>query len=625
MCGICGFTGSRRDNVLANMNHSILHRGPDESASVCFDEVSLAMRRLAIVDIASGQQPVYSEDKDICVVFNGEIYDFRSHRKFLEERGHRFRSDHSDTEVIVHLYEEFGEEWVTRVNGMLSVALWDAKAKKLLLYRDRLGKKPLYYALCEGRLVFGSEIKSILAFPGISHEPDMAALYSYFGLKNTSAPRTAFAAVRQVMPGSLLAFQDGQISERSYWRVDMSRIRHDLTLEEAAERLLVLLDDAVRLRMDCDAPYGAYLSGGVDSSSVAALMSRYCKQGLKTFCLGYDEPATGQFAGKKNDIDFARLMSHRLQTAHFEHLLSPQEFSDGMPGMIRAFDEPFSGTCSTYFLTPLIRSHVKVALSGDGADELFGSYLAHRIAFPLANLRQLLGKGLTRWVELGTEERDSLKPFDTAEGFAYLLSMCGSSNWSWREQLCVFTTAQRCQLLRPEILECAGRLDQDQPYAEIEKSLTGDCPLNCTLEWDQRELLANQVLPFVDRLSMAFSVEVRSPYLDYRVVEYANSLPGWMKIHQGMTKYVHKQAMASLLPSDMLARPKEGFVQPNYSWMHGPLRDWTLQQMRALPAAWFRQECLAELTAHFLAGEQEYNARIWNLVCFSLWYNQYQR
>lgn len=298
MCGICGFTGSPRDAVLAAMNQEIRHRGPDDEGYARLDGVSFAMKRLSIVDLDSGQQPQFNEDRSICVICNGEIYDYRSHRRVLEQKGHIFCTDHSDTEVIVHLYEEYGEDWVSKVNGMFGVAVWDSRCRTLLLYRDRLGKKPLYYANKNGRLIFGSEIKAVLADPDISREPDYVALFSYFGLKNISAPRSAFAEISQLMPGQMLRFRDGGLSLRNYWKIDMAHVRRDITVNEAADRLLDLLDNAVKLRMDCDVPYGAYLSGGVDSSSVVVLMKRHCKNALKTFCLGYAKSVQEQCIGK---------------------------------------------------------------------------------------------------------------------------------------------------------------------------------------------------------------------------------------------------------------------------------------------------------------------------------------
>lgn len=411
MCGICGFTGPGSRELLTRMNRTLTHRGPDEEGYFQDGRASLAMRRLSIVDLAGGSQPQHNEDQSLWVVFNGELYNFQELREGLQRAGHRFATKRSDTENLVHLYEEFGETWpeAARVNGMFGLALWDARAGKLLLYRDRIGKKPLYYAQVGGDLVFGSEIKAILAHPAVSSELDFASLHHYFSLKNTSAPATAFKAVRQLEPGQYLVWQNGQTRLAPYWRLDFAPAGPAPAPREAADRLAWLLDDAVRLRMQCDAPYGAYLSGGVDSSSVVALMRRHQQTPVKTFCLGYREQAQGQFWGKAQDIHYARLMSQRFGSEHHEHLIGQEEFAESLTQVQRAFDEPFSGTISTFFLSILIRRHVKVALSGDGADELFGSYLSHRLAWPIHHYLAMARDGGT----LREEDFSSLRPFDT--------------------------------------------------------------------------------------------------------------------------------------------------------------------------------------------------------------------
>ncbi|MFQ5953419.1 MAG: asparagine synthase (glutamine-hydrolyzing), partial [Candidatus Omnitrophota bacterium] len=271
MCGIVGFSGPENKSLLKEMNNLIYHRGPDDEGFYSSGLMNLAMRRLSIIDVETGNQPISNEDGTIWVVFNGEIYNYIELRKDLEGK-HRFKTDHSDTEVIVHLYEEYGEDWPQHVNGMFAVAVWDDRAKKLSLYRDRIGKKPLYYALKDSRIIFASEIKSILKHPAVSGDYDFQALYQYFGLKNISAPRTAYGDIKQLLPGHVFSWQEGKASTRPYWKLDFSSSLGDITEDEAAERLLELLEDAVKIRMRCDVPYGAYLSGGVDSSSVVVLM-----------------------------------------------------------------------------------------------------------------------------------------------------------------------------------------------------------------------------------------------------------------------------------------------------------------------------------------------------------------
>jgi len=622
MCGIIGFSGTANMKVMESMNQTIVHRGPDDDGYYADEFMNLGMRRLSIVDLESGKQPICNEDCSIWVVFNGEIYNHLELRKGLEQKGHRFRTHHSDTEVVVHLYEEYGEKWPQKVNGMFGLALWDKKKMKLFLYRDRIGKKPLYYAYKNGGIVFASEIKAILKHPAVSKDLDSRALYQYFGLKNISAPRTAFEDIKQVLPGSFVIWRDGGIETQAYWRLNFSSPLEDITEKEAADHLFELFEDAVKIRMQCDVPFGAYLSGGVDSSSVVAIMGRHHSRKVTTFCLGYEDQPNGQFAGKMQDIYYAREMSRRLGTDHHEFIITADQFAETMPAVLSAFDEPFSGTVSTYFLSILIKEHVKVALSGDGADELFGSYLAHRLAFPIEKYMELTKRvqGPIEWRDLSEEEKLSFRPFDSREAFLFLQSIASSNISAWRNSLSVFNDTEKQQLLTEEFLVSMGNPPPENIYEVLEQGLTAKDTLNKSLEIDQKELLPNQVLPFVDRLSMAHSIEVRVPYLDYRIIEFANRLPGKLKIMNGVVKHVHKLAMERLLQRELAERPKEGFVQPIYSWMHGRLKGWTLEIIEGLPREVFNLRYVRDLINAFRSGNQDVNAKIWNLACFGLWF-----
>lgn len=624
MCGIVGFTGLASPDLLRAMNAAIVHRGPDEDGFFEAPGVNMAMRRLAIVDLSGGQQPVANETDDVHLVFNGEIYNHHALRRELLDSGHCFRTGHSDTETIVHLYEEMGMDWPTRANGMFAVALWDAPRRRLALFRDRLGKKPLYYAVVDRQLVFASEIKCLLLHPAIRRDIDPVALFQYLGLKNTSAPRTIFAGVRQLLAGHLLIWESGQATTRPYWQANFSPLPPP-TEQEAATEIRRLLEDAVRLRVDCDVPYGAYLSGGVDSSSVTALMSRYHNQPVKTFCLGYADDASGQFAGKAQDIYYAREMSRRLATEHFEFIIDAGLFAEKMPEVVRSFDEPFSGTMSTFFLSILMHEQVKVAISGDGADELFASYLPHRLAFPMEALLGFHAQGKTRRENLTPTELALLAPFDEPTQFTFLSRIADARQAVWRDEIGVFPLAERLALLSPEFLAELPEIQRHDPYTELEAVLTaGDDALNRVLEVDQTELLQNQILPFVDRLSMAHSIEVRCPFLDHRLVDYVNHLPGRYKIGGGVNKRILKRAVADLLPPELINRPKEGFVQPIYTWMHGALKDWTLDCLNTLPEGLFQSKPLTDVRQRFLAGDTNVNSKIWNLACLGLWWREYR-
>jgi asparagine synthase (glutamine-hydrolysing) len=609
MCGIVGFTGQPDPRTLRAMCDRLRHRGPDDAGYAEFPEVSLAMRRLAIVDLAGGRQPMANENGDVVVVFNGEIYNHAAMREDLLRRGHRFATGHSDTECVVHAFEEHGEDWpeTCAANGMFGLAVWDARASRLLLYRDRVGKKPLYYAAIPGGLAFASEIKALLVHPEVSRELDYAALYGYFGQKNIAAPHSAYQAIRQVPPGHVLTWSPAQGlgRPRPYWQPDFSPTGQDIDEDRAAARILDLLSDAVRLRMDCDVSYGAYLSGGIDSSSVVALMHRFSSRPVKTFCLGYEDLDGGQAQGKDADLRHAREFASLLGTDHYEHIVSAADFSRELPDALAAMDEPFSGAISTFFLSTFMRRHITVAVSGDGSDELFASYLPQRLAFPLA-----------AWREAGPDPADPQAAF-----LARLAASPGSAQAGWRDALSVFSHEERRELLSPAFLAAAGDAVGQNPFEALARGLTAADPLNAQLEIDQRGLLPDQILPFVDRLSMAHSIEVRCPFLDYRLVDYVNRLPGRVKIKDGLTKAILRRAVAGLLPREMIDRPKEGFVQPVYTWMRGPLRGLMCASMEALPEALFQRRAVKALSDRFLAGEPGLEAKVWNLTCFAIWHS----
>ena len=623
MCGIFGFTGAPNEQALYKMSSAIIHRGPDERGYLTRNNASIGICRLAIVDIKNGKQPISNEKEDTWVAFNGEIYNHVSIRNKLEDKGHHFKTSHSDTEVIVHAYEEYGEYWPekTAANGMFGLAIWNDKDCTLLLYRDRAGKKPLYYFSMDGNIVFASEIKALLEHPDVSIDLDYQSILHYLMFKHVSAPRTAYKKIKQLLPGQYLVWQKGKPLKISrYHSISFTPLRENTFCDtNIANQLFNLIDDAVYLRMQCDVDYGAYLSGGLDSSAVTALMCRHQSSPVKTFSLGYADEIKGQFEGKAQDLHYARVMSKRLGTDHYELIISADDFANSITEVLSAFDEPFSGTISTYFLSTLIKKHVKVALSGDGADELFGSYLAHRIAFPMTLWLEIKKKGKFRWDDLSTEERESLRPFHTKDSFSFLAQLAHSNQAHWREKLAVFTPIDIMMLVNPEVLSTANAADVFNGWHKITSDLTANDALNLVLEADQRDLLPNQVLPFVDRLSMAHSVEVRCPYLDHRIIALANSLSGDLKIRNGVTKYILKKALGKLLPEKLVNRPKEGFVQPIYSWMHGSLKNWILEKLSELPKQLFQQGFLDQLILRFLQDDRKMDAKIWNLTCFSIW------
>ncbi len=614
MCGICGFTGAPDREVLERMANAIVHRGPDEFGYWEGGDLSLGMRRLSIVDVDTGQQPVFNEDGSICVVFNGEIYNHPELRNELLKKGHQFRSHHSDTEVLVHAYEEYGDDFLHKLNGMFAIALWDAKNGRLILARDRAGVKPLYISTVQGKLIFASEIKSILQHHAVGREPDFQALYHYFSFKNIPAPLSAYSDIKQLQPGERLIFSDGKIERALWWQL---QFKEDSSLDEevAAQRIRDLLEDSVKLRMRSDVPFGAYLSGGVDSSSVVAIMSRLGKQQVKTFCLVYED----DFKNKSADRECAKQVSDMYSTDHYEHIISWKEVVDSLDDVLNAFDEPFSGVTSTYFVTRLISKHLKVALSGDGADELFGSYLPHRLAQPL----HYFGSLENRLDRLMPDEQLLLEPY--ADQTEYLREIWSRGDEVQRRaSLNLWNDDAKQTLLSDKMLTLAGKEKTESLIQRIYDEAGTPDALNRALNYDFKTLLPDQVLAFVDRLSMAHSVEVRTPFLDYRLVEYAATIPGNLKIKNGCSKSILKKAVKELLPAEVINRPKEGFVLPIDIWLLGKMRGMvedTLSEERLSHHHLLNAQVVKRILHEHFTKKFNHGPRIWNLMMFQLWWD----
>ena len=618
MCGICGFTGPARGDALQKMSGAITHRGPDEDGFYSDGLINLGMRRLSIIDPATGKQPIHNEDSSLWVVMNGEIYNAPELRADLEAKGHRFYTDHSDTETIVHLYEEYGDDFPHKLNGMFAIALWDKPRRRLVLVRDRMGVKPLFYRPGPGPLLFGSELKALLAHPDCPKELDRAAAYHYFSFKNVPSPRTAFQGIRSLEPGQFLSFQDGKTNLRTWWSPAFVA-EGDADQVEARENILRLLTDAARIRMRSDVPFGAYLSGGVDSSAVVALMVQAAGGPVKTFSLGYEDG----FKHKESDLFHARRVAKALGTEHREYIMSARELREDASEILSAFDQPFSGTISTFFLTKLISKHVKVALSGDGADELFGSYLSHRTAGPISRYGALREKAKAG--RLTGEEAAALQPCDL--GFLErLFESSGGGEAEWRFRLHLFGDEEKRRLLSPALLSGIGRDDSLDLVREAFRAVRARDPLNRVLEMEYRTQFPDQVLAFVDFLSMAHSVEVRSPFLDYRLVEYAAGLPARLKIRDGLVKAVLKDTVRPLLPEGVADRPKEGFVLPIFDWLGGSLKDWPAEVLtpeRLARHGFFKREEVSTLTASLAGGNSGEAGKVWNLMMFQLWWERY--
>jgi len=619
MCGICGFTGKKDEVILKKMTDSLFHRGPDEEGFYFDDKINLGIRRLSIIDLETGHQPIHNEDKTIWMVFNGEIYNFQELRKDLEKIGHNFYTHHSDGEVLVHLYEEYGIDFLSKLNGMFSIALWDKKNEKLILVRDRMGVKPLFYCFIQNILIFASEIKAILLHPLCNLEADYTAISYYFTFKNIPSPFTAFKNIYSLRPAEYLIFFKGKITKHKWWKIDFSKQLYNNDEEFIKKNIIYLLEDAVRLRMICDVPFGAYLSGGIDSSSVVSLMSRYSSKPIKTFSLGYED----ELKNKEADLYYARKISKIYHTEHYEYIMSYKELINDIEDVLTAFDQPFSGTISTYFLTKLIRKHVKVALSGDGSDELFGSYLSHRLAQPMYHFKRLKAK--IKKNRLSPQEKLLFSGFqnDFLKG---LYEKSKGKDYLWRSLLYVFLDEEKEKLFSEKFKHEIKEIDTLKIIKNHFQDLTAKDPLNRILEFEWNTQFPDQVLAFVDFLSMAHSVEIRSPFLDWRLVEFVATIPGELKIKNGIVKYILKQALVPLLPEEIINRPKEGFVLPIFDWMTDKLKDYILSVLskdRLHKHNLFNEEFVFDLIEDYYSGNHKNSAKIWNLVCFQVWWEKY--
>ena len=617
MCGICGFSGPEKKDALKKMMDSLIHRGPDQEGMYSDGSMNLGMRRLSIIDLATGQQPIHNEDRTIWCVVNGEIYNFVLLRKGLEDLGHVFYTNHSDSEVIVHLYEEYGESFVSKLNGMFAIALWDGRNQKLFLFRDRMGVKPLFYTVIGGKLVFASEIQSILVYLEFTPEINYNALYHYFSFKNICAPQTAFKDIFSLLPGETLTFENCKVERKKWWKIQFNE-NHAYEESYVGKNILDLLEDSVRLRMISDVPVGAYLSGGVDSSAVVALMTKFATKPVKTFTLGYKD----DLKNKAADLYFARKVSKFFNTEHYEYIMDSNELLEEINNVTEAFDQPFSGTISTYFLSKLIKQHVKVALSGDGADELFGSYLSHRVAAPMYHYARFGQKTAN---EMTKSQKQLLEPVDI-DYLRTLFEETQGNEAAWRQQLTVFPDESRAALFSSRFKECLTGITAKSYLEDQFSRLTAKNPLNRVLEMEWNTIFPDQVLSFMDLLSMAHSIELRSPFLDYRLVEFAATIPGSMKIKGGNVKHILKKAVEPVLPKGIVERPKEGFVLPVFQWMSVKLEGYCREMLsseKMKKHGLFNQLTVDKLLDSYYGGHSELAAKVWNLVMFQVWWERY--
>ena len=629
MCGITGWAnldprtpppdGARE--LLHSMCERMVHRGPDSEGLMVRSGVGLGMRRLAIIDLVTGEQPTFNEDKSVAVILNGEIYNYRELRQDLEKRGHSFRSQ-SDTEVLPHLYEEHGDAMVEKLNGMFAFALWDSERRRLLLARDRFGEKPLYWGVFDNALLFASEPKVLLAHPAVKTSLNLEALRQYLSFDYVPAPLTIYQGINKLPAAHTLTLENGEIKTQCYWSLSYKTKQPPPSEAEAAELLLELLADSVRMRLVSDVPLGVLLSGGVDSSAIAALAVRASSEAVKTFSISFAESSFDESL-------YARAVAKFLGTDHHEERLSAN-LAANLVGEIGSWmDEPFSdpSLVPTYLLSRFTRKHVTVALGGDGGDELFAGYpmyRGHRWAENYAKIPGALRAGLI-------EPLVALLPVKTKNlSFDYKATrfVTGAKydrvarHHIWFGS---FNPAEQEMLLTPEVL----RTTDGDIYREARRMLK-ECDSADVVEQmqslDTRLYLAEDILTKVDRASMAVSLEVRAPFLDPRVAELAASLPANYKLRGRTTKYILKRAIKDSLPPFVTRRSKKGFGVPVAEWLKGKLRPLArdlLSPERVRKAGVFNPEYVTKLQDEHERGVANHRKLLWTLLMFELWHESF--
>jgi asparagine synthase (glutamine-hydrolysing) len=628
MCGIAGLihygSGERADRAtIKRMTDTIAHRGPDGEGVYVDGPVGLGHRRLAIIDVAGGLQPMTDPEERLCIVFNGEIYNFPELRAHLETLGYQFRT-RSDTEVVLYLYQELGPRCVEQLRGMFAFAIWDKVEQRLFLARDRVGKKPLYYADLGHTLLFASEAKAILAHPAISRQVDLAALDDFLTYQYVPAPRSMFHGISKLPPAHYMVVEEGKVRVTRYWDLNFLE-KQRLSDRDALERMRPLLEEAVRIRMISDVPLGAFLSGGVDSSLVVALMARQSAQPVKTFSIGFTDQAY-------NELPYARKVAEMYGTQH-EEFICTADLVGVVPKLVWHFDEPFadSSAIPTYYLSQMTRRHVTVALNGDGGDEGFAGYERY-----LGNRYVRLYKTLPRSVRsrLVGPLLDLLPESAARVSLLRRLKWLNAASLSPRgreysHSMTIFRADERAEVLSREVFaELSGRDALAYMLDFYNAPHLPDDDVDRMLYSDTMTYLPGDLLVKVDRMTMAHSLEGRSPLLDHKVLEFAASLPGSQKLRGTNLKYLLKKLGEELLPHDVLYRPKQGFGVPIASWFRNELRDW-VTDLLAQPAVahdgLLRADAIARLVQEHTTGRVNHGHRLWALINLELWYRMFIR
>jgi asparagine synthase (glutamine-hydrolysing) len=624
MCGICGIFHSDPEqpvnrDVLALMNRQIVHRGPDDDGFFLEKNVGLAMRRLSIIDVKTGHQPIRNEDESIWIVFNGEIYNHQELRNALQARGHRYRS-RSDTETIVHLYEEYGRDCVHHLRGMFAFAIWDRARRRLFIARDRLGIKPLYYRYDSKTLLFGSEIKAIRAYPGVKREFNRGSLAEYLAFGYIAGAESMYAGIQKLLPGHILTIDEqGQLSTSSYWDLNVEVDDGSQPREHYVRGYREQLEECVSSHLMSDVPLGVFLSGGLDSSAIAALTTKIRKEPIETFSVGYGEEAY-------SELPYARMIAEHLKSKHHEVHLSRDEFFQSLPRLIWHEDEPivWPSSVALYFVARLAKERVTVVLTGEGSDETLGGYT--RYPWTLLNTRmdtvyRKLSPAFVRDILRAAMNACPL-PAASRRKLEHTFLMRDGAYWPafyFDNFYSAFSAAEQDELLTPEAMEMAG--DAYAGSMHYWNHSSGDL-LHRLLYTDIKTYLV-ELLMKQDQMSMAASVESRVPFLDHRLVEFTASIPAKYATQGLAGKFILKAAVEDLLPHSIVHRQKLGFPTPWAYWLAGPFQE-SLQRLltepRTLARGLFRPEALNRLFAEHAAGSRDHGNRIWRLLNLELWF-----
>ena len=623
MCGIAGIV--RTDNapvdrrLLERMTDAIRHRGPDDDGFYFGSGVGLGMRRLAIIDIKSGQQPIHNRDRSKWLVFNGEIYNYRELREKLEKLGHIFYTN-SDTEAVVAAYEQYGTECPKHLRGMFAFAIWDEHDKSLFLARDRVGKKPLLYAQTPDQLIFGSEFSALVLHPDVSRDVNQEALHYYLSFLCVPAPLTAYRAIRKLEPGHWLLWKGGEVKTERYWQLDFSR-KVALSEAEAGERVIELLREAVRIRLMSEVPLGAFLSGGIDSSAVVALMAQESSERVKTFSIGFDEQDF-------SELHHARRVAEHVGAEHHEFVVRPDAM-EVLPLLVEHYGEPFadSSAIPSYYVSRETRKHVTVALNGDGGDECFAGYeryAAMNLARTYDVVPTIVRRGVGNIARALPAFQSRANPLRKAQRFAAVAAM--SPVQRYLRWISSFDDQAKADLYSEDFREQTANFRSASIIEPWFAKANGAGIVDATLLTDTMTYLPNDLLVKMDIASMSVSLEARSPFLDHHLMEFAASLPEKLKLRRLKTKYLLKRVLKQIVPEENLTRSKMGFGVPIGQWFRGvmlPFLRETLLSEKALGRGLFQPDKVRELIDQHLAFKDDHSHRLWTLLMLELWFQRF--